>query len=474
MKMNSVMRFLLGKPRSGLARAMSALRRNRSGNFTVLFALTAPLLVVLVGMGVDYYVALSDKSRLDMAADAAALAAVNTAKAYYAANSGGGQSETALENSASAAGQAQALNVFRANVGSTVLASTVTPTIPLPRYLNLTFTATVTWTAQVTAHFGPLVGVSNISISGNAAATAGLPKYLDFYLVVDTSGSMGIPTNAADQQTLIANNPDNALEEANGYQGGCQFACHFSGYQGFAYTRNADGTAKIPLKLDSVGSAVQALLATATATKVIANQFRVGIYPFIVDPMVAASLSSDLTSTTAGSPNYVAGNLANYLDDGGATNSAMGSGGTHFETLWSNLSPNFLTPGTGVSSSSTLPFIILVTDGVDNSQTYTQSGGFMGGSVPQVPTETFCTNAKAAGYTVAVLLIPYDPIVDPETIWNDEDGVVNNLIATDSITPAMQSCASSGYFFSAGTSTDINNAMQTIFYQAVQSARLTQ
>ena len=474
MTIDDVLRSSLANHVSRFARVLRAIRRDRSGNFTMLFALTAPALVIMVGMGVDYYVGLSDKSRLDTAADAAALAAVNTAKSYYAANSGS-QSGATLENNALAAGKAQAQNVFNANVGSTALASPVTLVVtPSFTQSTLTFSAAVTWSAQVTAHFGPLVGISNLNISGDAAAQAGLPKYLDFYVVVDTSGSMGIPTNASDQQTLIANNPDNALEEANGYQGGCQFACHFSGYQGFAYTRNSDGTAKIPLKLDSVGNAVQALLTTATATKVIANQYRVGIYPFIVDPMVAAALSSDLTSTTAGSVNYVAGNLANYLDDGGATNSAMGSGGTHFENLWSGLSSNFQTPGTGVSSSSTLPFIILVTDGVDNGQTYTSSGGFQGGSTPQVPSETFCNNAKAAGYTVAVLLIPYDPIVDPETIWGDEDGVVNSLIATNSISPAMQSCASSGYFFTAATSADINTAMQTIFYQAVQSARLTQ
>ena len=436
----------------------------------MLFALTAPALVVIVGMGVDYYVGLSDKSRLDTAADAAALAAVNTAKNYYAANSGGPLSGTALASAAEAAGQLQGQKVFNANVGSTVL-TTLTLTLPPPTYntSTMTFTANVSWSAQAAAHFGALVGISNINISGNAQATTGLPKYLDFYLVVDTSGSMGIPTNADDQQTLIENNPDNALEEANGYQGGCQFACHFVGYQGFNYTQ----TNNIPLKLNSVGSSVQALLATASATKVIANQFRVGIYPFIVNPMVAAPLSSDLTSTTVGSVNYVAGNLANYLDDGGATNSAMGSGGTHFENLWSGLSSNFQTPGTGTSSSSTLPFIILVTDGVDNGQIYT-NGTFSGGSSPQVPSLAFCSSAKAAGYTVAVLLIPYDPIVDPETIWDDEDGVVNNLIATNSISPTMESCASTGYFFTAATSTDINNAMQTIFYQAVQSARLTQ
>ncbi len=445
---------------SRLTRAIDALWNDRGGNFAVLFALTAPLLVIIVGMGVDYYVALSDKSRLDTAADAAALAAVNTAKAYYAANSGS-QSGATLENNAVAAGQAQGAKAFAADVGSTVLASLVLQPIPIS-YANLSFTAKVTWNAQVTAHFGPLVGVPNINIHGDSAATTGLPKYLDFYLVVDTSGSMGIPTNAADQQTLIETNPDNPVEAAAGYKGGCQFACHFATYQGFNYTQ----ANKIQLKLNSVGDSVQALLSTATATKVIADQFRIGIYPFIVNPIVAAPLSSDFTTA-----NTVAGQLATYLDQG-TTNGGMGSGGTHFENLWPGLSSTLQTPGTGLSSSSPLPFIVLITDGVDNGQTYTN--GNFSGSTPQVPSLTFCTNAKAAGYTVAVLLIPYDSIVDPEPIWNNEDGLVNSLIANNKISPAMQTCASPGYFFSAATSTDINNAMQTIFYQAVQSARLTQ
>lgn len=458
------MRLLLDIRRS-FALEFGAFCRDKRGNFVLLFALIAPLLVVIVGMGVDYYVALSDKSRLDTAADAAALAAVNTAKAYYAANSGS-QSGTTLEANAQAAGQAQGLKVFAANVGSTVLAGTPVPVITFTQ-APLTFIAQVKWTAQVLSHFGPLVGLSDFTIKGDAQAQTGLPKYLDFYVVVDTSGSMGIPTNAADQQTLIETNPDNPIEASAGYKGGCQFACHFSGYQGFTYTQQ--NNIVIPLKLNSVGASVQALLATATSTETIANQFRIGIYPFIVHPIQAASLSSDLSST--GTVASVAGNLANYLD-AGTSNDGMGSGGTHFENLWSGLNSYLQTPGTGLSSASTLPFIILVTDGVQNGQTYTN--GNFSGSTPQVPSLTFCTNAKAAGYTVAVLLIPYNSIVDPEPIWNNEDGVVNSLIANNQISPAMQSCASPGYFFSAATPADISNAMQTIFYQAVQSARLTQ
>jgi Flp pilus assembly protein TadG len=443
-------------------RARRRFGRDKRGNFTVLFALTAPVLILFVGMGIDYWVGLSDKTRMDTAADAAAIAAVNAAKAYFAANSST-QSGSTLSNAAIAAGVAQGVKVFAADGGSTKVVTSVTPAITMT-YANLIFTSSVTWSGRVQTHFGPIVGIPTIAISGTSAATAGLPKYLDFYVVVDTSGSMGIPTNASDQQLLIATNPDNAVEEANGYLGGCQFACHFVGYQGFNYTQ----TNGIPLKLNSVGSAVQALLSAATENEVISNQFRVGIYPFIENTIQAAPLSANFTTA-----NTVAGNLANYLDQG-TSNSGMGSGGTHFENLWPNVSPYMQAAGTGLSSTSTMPFIILVTDGVDNNQVYTPSNQSWTGSQPQVPSTTFCTNAKNEGYTVAVLLIPYVPIVDPETIWNDEDGVVNNLINTNSISPVMQSCASSGYFFSAATSTDINNAMLTIFYQAVASARLTQ
>ena len=436
--------------------------RDASGNFTILFAFTAPVLILFIGMGIDYWVGLSDKSRMDTAADAAAIAAVNGAKAFFAANSGA-MSGTALSNAAISAGIALGDKVFAADMGSTLLVQPVTPAITMT-YSDLTFNSSVTWSGQAATHFGPLIGISNIAIAGSAAATASLPKYLDFYVVVDTSGSMGIPTSSADQRLLMASNPDNAIEEANGYVGGCQFACHFVGYQGFNYSQANN----LPLKLNSVGNAVQALLTTATSSKVISNQYRVGIYPFIENAVQAAPLSADFTTA-----NSVAGNLANYLDQGTA-NGGMGSGGTHFENLWPDVSPYMQTAGTGASSSSTLPFIILVTDGVDNNQIYTPANKSWTGSQPQTPATTFCTDAKEAGYTVAVLLIPYVPIVDPEHIWNDEDYVVNDLINTNSISPAMQSCASNGYFFSAATAADINNAMLTIFYQAVGSARLTQ
>ena len=488
-----------------LAASVRRIGRDDRGNVTIMFAMSAIVLIVLVGMGLDYYVGLSDKTRLDSASDAAALAAANAAKAFYAANSGQ-LAEADLVTAAKAAGQAQGLTAFAANVGSAQTTSAVTPTIAVTYDGQLNFAASVTFSTAAQAHFGSLFGIYSLQISGFSSAVSQLPKYIDFYLLTDVSGSMGIPTSTSDQQKLIATNPDNAIERSQ-YPSGCQFACHFSGYGGFNFTQqtNAQGQPKIPLKLNSVANAIEGLLTTAVKTEQnggIANQFRVGIYPYIVHAFPAAPLSSDLSPTGTVATVANSANFASYEDDGTTYNpigtqpdELLGSGGTHLDNVWNDLNTTynvFKTAGTGFSSSSTLPFLVLITDGIDNTQTHSPWTG----SHPHLPDTTsiasLCYKAKQMGYTVAVLLIPYVPIYNPVVSFaNDEDGVVNYLIdqSTYPTPPAaykpkispgetsqsnMQSCASPGYFFSAGTSQDINNAMQTIFYQAVAQSRLTQ
>ena len=164
-------------------------------------------------------------------------------------------------------------------------------------------------------------------------------RTLDFYIVTDLSASMGIPTNAAEQQLLIETNPDNSIERSS-YPGGCQFACHYFGYTGFQYTQKHS----IPLKLNDVGASIKALLTTANATKVITNQFRIGLYGYINNAVQLAELNSDFTSATS-----VANNLANYIDNG-AINSGMSAGGTHFENIWSGIHSYFQTPGKGTTT----------------------------------------------------------------------------------------------------------------------------
>ena len=53
--------------------------RDRSANVTLLFGLSLIPMIGVAGLGVDYGIALSAKSKLDNAADTAAIAAVATA-----------------------------------------------------------------------------------------------------------------------------------------------------------------------------------------------------------------------------------------------------------------------------------------------------------------------------------------------------------------------------------------------------------
>ena len=71
-----------------------------------------------------------------------------------------------------------------------------------------------------------------------------------------------------------------------------------------------------------------------------------------------------------------------------------------------------------------------------------------------------------------MLYVPYVPIPNPTTIWGNEDGYANANIPY--IPPTLQACASPGFYFTADTPTDITNAMQTMFAQSIQAARLSQ
>jgi Flp pilus assembly protein TadG len=448
-----------------------ALRRDRRGNVAMMFALMALPLVALMGLGIDYYKGLSDKSRLDAASDAASMAAISAAQQYISANSQT-QTDPTLTNNAEAAGVAQARKAFMANAGTVELAAPTTPQISVTRSPGTqTLAATVTYAAQTPTSFGGIVGVNTLNIGGTSTASLTMGKYLDFYLLLDVSGSMGLPSDATGQAALAKINPDLKSD----YPTGCMFACHFAGYAGFGRARSA--SPPIPLRVDTVGAAVQQLLQTASATQTLANQFRIGVYPFINDAIQAAALSSSIDPTTSAAAT-IAANLGNNYLDQGTTNSGMGSGGTHFENLWGDLSPYLKGAGDGSSAATPQAFIFIVTDGADDNQVYTPPTspppalGDWTGAQPGLPSLTLCTNAKAAGYVVSVLYVKYLDI-EPQDPGFDDREIVNMDQIIPSIPGQLQSCASPGFFFTANSSDDIISAMQAMFKQALQTARLT-
>ena len=325
-------------------RLMRRFRNDQRGNLAVIFAIACVPLISAIGCAIDYTEAVRIKSKLQSAADAAAVAAISQQSSGWLAAS------LMTTNGEVTAGENDARNVFNGNItnflslfnGQTVTA-TVTKT-------GANLTLVVSFSANVPVTFMKVVGFTQLTVTGSSSASSSLPLYLDFYLTLDVSGSMGLPSTTAEQARLNGVNPDNFGQ----YPTGCTLACHFavqnvctdtgsnaqkyptnSYCMGYAFTRvsqtalnnllnvratkqgvhnstalgfpdsmvpglpgslNTDPTYGIPaasscptdgtdaciqLRADAVGYAVNQLFATANSKAVVANQFRIGLYPFI-------------------------------------------------------------------------------------------------------------------------------------------------------------------------------------------------
>lgn len=471
---------------SRFSATLMSLMRGRDGGIGILFGLSLIPIIGLVGLGVDYGIAVTNRARLDRAADAAALAAVVTAKAYVAANA----SRSDVLTSATAAGATRAVNTFNVNAGKVPL-TTVTLQTPDVTISGPTITAKITYTATIQNSFAKFFRVPTTAVGNTVSASVDLPSYLDFYLMVDVSGSMGLPTTTDLMAKLARDNTD----KKDDYKQGCQFACHFPGYNGWS-----QAAGKIQLRSDAVNTAVCNLLQRAAAP-LVPNQYRVGIYPFINQLATLAALTGTISSLSTAAQCSQSWPMAftNLLDTGSTqlyTNNdpstGTGSGGTHFEVSMPQMKSTISVYGDGSGASQPKPYVFLITDGMQNGQhfftsvsgKYTYPGNpskFSGygnawwdGSQPSQIDPSTCSALKAAGATISVLYIPYNQI----SFVNNSGGIAweNNRVNGFSPTLAtpLQSCASTGFFYTANSPTDINNALSAMFDQALRVARITQ
>jgi Flp pilus assembly protein TadG len=521
----------------------------KRGNSAIIFAIAALPIISAVGCVIDYSYASMIKTKLQAAADAATLATVSNNSPIVTTAKG------MTGNGSVSGGSTYLTNFFNEDTSAfTGISLSPTPTVTKT---GQSVSATASFTYAVPTYFLKIMGYSSITVKGSSTASFTLPTYIDFYLMLDVSGSMSFPSTTGEQQRLMAVNPDNL----GSYPGGCQFACHFTsqgacgqsaqgpipavgkstnpnpgGYcQGFIISRlgttpatfssgtnstngnsvnwtnsqvstcsTAGTTSCIQLRADAVGYAVTALLTQAITTEGstgISNQFRVGLFPFIQnmcspgstatgDVNKSNSCSVGLTTSLSGSTiTTFAQQLANLLDTG--VNTTLGSGGTHFENALSTMGSYINSVGTGSGPTNTLPYVFIVSDGSQDYQT--QSGGNWGsqnwtsnatspyqnsstGIPPNSEDNTdYCAAMKNAGITVAVLYIPYGAIVNPNASFaSNEDGYANTNVTNGTYAANLQACASTGFFYTASTPTDIQNALVTMFEQAVATAHISQ
>jgi hypothetical protein len=140
---------------------------------------------------------------------------------------------------------------------------------------------------------------------------------------------------------------------------------------------------------------------------------------------------------------------------------------TNFETAMSQVNGVMPNPGLGTPSSTPQEVLFIVSDGVDDEVSSNCSQSLDGNRCQQPFNTAWCTTVKNRGIQIAVLYTDYLPL--PTNSW------YNNWIAPfqNRISPNIESCASPGMFFSVTTDGDITAAMQSLFAQAISTARLT-
>jgi Flp pilus assembly protein TadG len=422
--------------------------RDRRGAVAVTYAIACVPIMLAVGAGIDYSYAAMVRTKLNALADAAALSAVNQASMSLSVKSAKRDAE----------------KLFNAQAKS------------LKRTKNIDVTATITQTgnerkavvvysANVPTTFMGLAGIQTVEVAGTSTAASATPTYIDFYLLLDNTPSMGVGATTADINKLIANTPDQ-----------CAFACHDLS----AAPNDYYGLAKklgVQMRIDVMRTATQRLMDTAGSIQIVTSQFRVAIYTFGLaatamglTPIQPITTNLALAKTSASLIDLMTIPYQNYASDTQ----------TNFHTTLADMNKVIPASGDGSTSGSPQKILFFVSDGVADRALGSPgcSQPTTAGSDPktakkytrcQEPLDVaLCTTIKNRGIRIAVLYTTYLPL--PTNAW------YNSWIAPFSSTIAtrMEACASPGLYFEVSPSQGISEAMDALFKKAVQHARLVE
>jgi Flp pilus assembly protein TadG len=434
MAMGDAKHHQVGTRTARLRLAAACFGCDRSGVVAVLFGLMLLPIMMAVGAAVDYSIASRTKVSLDVAADAAVMAAIRRA---------------ALADRPQDAEEGVRALFSRATVA--VAPVTMKSLKIQVRDNNGVRTARLEYEATVPVRFMAVAGFGAMTVAGESVGSSGVPTYIDFHLLLDNTPSMGLGATAADINTLVKKT-------------GCAFACHDLSANG----KDAYAKAKqhgVQMRIDVVRQATQNLMDTAAATSLVPNQFRTAIYSF-----GSSCTAPGLTTISPLTPNHATAktNAAvldlmtipyqNYNNDQC----------TDFDRVIAAVDREIPAARDGGSQANPQQVLFLVSDGVaDAYYPSTCSKPTTGGRCQEPLKPANCAALKSRGVRIAVLYTTYLPITD--------NGWYNTWIAPfqSSIGTTMQACASPGLYFEVSPTQGISEALSALFQKAVSQARLT-
>ena len=434
------------------AQLLGRFRRDSRGNIAVLFALTLVPVLSCIGCAIDYSRATQLRSKLQAAIDAASVGSISkTSPAFIAAGS-------MTSDGPIPAGVNDAKKIFKGNMSGTGGYTLNSMTAVVTKSAG-TVTSTTQFSAQVPTTFMNVIGKTAMTITGTSNAVANMPLYIDFYLLLDNTPSMGVGATPADVATMVNNTPDS-----------CAFACHDLNDSNNYY--NLAKSLGVTTRIDVLRTATQQLMDTAAATQTYSNQFRMAIYDFGGSASSQGlralfALSSSLTSAKS-----AAGNIDLMTVNG---QGQLNDQDTGFTAVIPAINSAISAPGAGTSSAPQ-KYLFFVSDGVADEYNTSCLKPTTGGRCQAPIDPALCTTIKNRGIKIAVLYTTY--LALPTNAWYNSWIAPFNLgpygpSPNSEIAQNMQSCASPGLYFEVSPTQGISQAMNSLFQKAVADARIS-
>ncbi len=416
------------------------LSQDDRGSLPLIVAVMMVPLMGIVGGAVDFGHAVSERTRLNTALDAAALVAARAAQDADAA----GKSDTDVRTIAERAG-ADYFNAMR-NL-PTDAAGRVEVKI-----VDRVATVSASYTASMPTTMLGVLGFKTLPISSYASSTVNLSPLVDIHLLIDVSASMAIGATDTDIAKLKAR------------FNGCAFACpdgakvtdtYTVGKKTYTttYADSFDWAQKnnVVLRINEINKGitdfVNDLLKQPTASK----RLRISVHSFSNDLAQIVPLTSTL------------GNALTSLPQSPSASSTT-EGGTHFSDIMPSFANIVGTPGDGTTKPRKL--VIIATDGVQDPNRLWSHNGYEW-MRPQVrPFAPADCRKLDRNVSVGVLYAPYINL-SPDWGYLATLGQPSQIggkgTRFDDIVPQLQACASAPSMFVNAATTSVGDAFKEIF-----------
>ncbi|WP_375395616.1 TadE/TadG family type IV pilus assembly protein [uncultured Sphingomonas sp.] len=474
---------------SRIAYAWTALRADRRGSVFMILGFALIPLTLSVGIGIDYARAARIQTRLNAIADAAALSTVTTPMMQQSPNKAAVTAYNMWHQQADGTAGLIASHftgcctINQTSAGTKTVVNdddgTLHITVTDDSGVGHTRTTSVQWSAASHNAFGNLLNMAQIELGGTSTTNAKQAPNIDFYVLLDSSASMAIPSTSAGISQLQSLNSEN-----------CAFACHNTNYPIKARDKSGNmtdyyGVATsygILLRSDEARKAVQSMMTTATSTEQNNNaQYRAALSTFASKDSKAYNgyrslqgITSNLSlvANSAGNvkTSFYYANNANYDNNtpqGWYGNSDTDTGTSDAFTRLNTLMP---APGNGSNQPGDKPqeIMFIVTDGMRDEYRSPSGNG-----PPEVAIDTsLCDTIKARGIRIGILYTEYvaSAANDDYSINPNRGNIVARL---PQIEPALQNCSSPGLYYKVTTDQDISTALNQLFQAAVATAHIT-